>query len=56
MDYLTNTNCGFVHDIDSMEYVDKMPQFRTSTVYAQWYWYNEFGSVLENDKIVESVQ
>ena len=48
MDYLMNTKCETVHDMDSMEYVDKMPQFRTSTVYAQWYWYNELVSVYQN--------
>ena len=48
MDYLMNTKCETVRDIDSMEYVDKMPQFRTSTVYAQWYWYNENVLVYQN--------
>ena len=31
-----------------MEYIDKMSRFRTSTVYAQWYWYNEHISVYQN--------
>lgn len=48
MDYLMNTNYEIVHDLDSMKHVDKMPQFRTSTVYAQWYWYNEIFSVYQN--------